>query len=386
MNSGKLKILHLTSVFEVGGQQRLISDLVRYDSSFNVHYLAILRRSTEALAFFEKEIQVLFYEGLSDNEIIDRLKNFVAENSIDILLAHNRHTWDVATEVRKYFPEVSVYMIAHSLDGKRYNESDSERELKIRSNITFTEKLICTSDFVKEEHLKLIPEQKEKIIRIYNGVEVFRSQAYSLRKSIRNSFGMNDDSILLGMVARFAKIKNQEFLIEAISDLIKTCEKSFKLLIIGDGPEREHLLLKTRELAIDDYVIIKENNFSINNYYEAFDIFVNCSLFESCSLAILEAMSHALPVIASDVGGNGEIVLNDKTGFLFPLNNKKEFVEKLKMLLYDQKLRTKFGNNGRDNIIEKFDIQNTVQEYQWLFNSCREQIVEKAREVRKELL
>ena len=386
MNSGKLKILHLTSVFEVGGQQRLISDLVRYDSSFNVHYLAILRRSTEALAFFEKEIQVLFYEGLSDNEIIDRLKNFVAENSIDILLAHNRHTWDVATEVRKYFPEVSVYMIAHSLDGKRYNESDSERELKIRSNITFTEKLICTSDFVKEEHLKLIPEQKEKIIRIYNGVEVFRSQAYSLRKSIRNSFGMNDDSILLGMVARFAKIKNQEFLIEAISDLIKTGEKSFKLLIIGDGPEREHLLLKTRELAIDDYVIIKENNFSINNYYEAFDIFVNCSLFESCSLAILEAMSHALPVIASDVGGNGEIVLNDKTGFLFPLNNKKEFVEKLKMLLYDQKLRTKFGNNGRDNIIEKFDIQNTVQEYQWLFNSCREQIVEKAREVRKELL
>jgi len=386
MNSGKLKILHLTSVFEVGGQQRLISDLVRYDSSFNVHYLAILRRSTEALAFFEKEIQVLFYEGLSDNEIIDRLKNFVAENSIDILLAHNRHTWDVATEVRKYFPEVSVYMIAHSLDGKRYNESDSERELKIRSNITFTEKLICTSDFVKEEHLKLIPEQKEKIIRIYNGVEVFRSQAYSLRKSIRNSFGMNDDSILLGMVARLAKIKNQEFLIEAISDLIKTGEKSFKLLIIGDGPEREHLLLKTRELAIDDYVIIKENNFSINNYYEAFDIFVNCSLFESCSLAILEAMSHALPVIASDVGGNGEIVLNDKTGFLFPLNNKKEFVEKLKMLLYDQKLRTKFGNNGRDNIIEKFDIQNTVQEYQWLFNSCREQIVEKAREVRKELL
>ena len=85
MNSGKLKILHLTSVFEVGGQQRLISDLVRYDSSFNVHYLAILRRSTEALAFFEKEIQVLFYEGLSDNEIIARLKNFVAEEIIKLL-------------------------------------------------------------------------------------------------------------------------------------------------------------------------------------------------------------------------------------------------------------------------------------------------------------
>ena len=277
-------------------------------------------------------------------------------------------------------------MIAHSLDGKRYNESDSEREFKIKSNIALTDKIICTSSYLKKEYLKLLPEEKEKIIKIYNGVELPTLQADSLRKSIRNSFGMNDDSILLGMVARFAKIKNQEFLIEAISDLIKTCEKSFKLLIIGDGPEREHLLLKTRELAIDDYVIIKENNFSINNYYEAFDIFVNCSLFESCSLAILEAMSHALPVIASDVGGNGEIVLNDKTGFLFPLNNKKEFVEKLKMLLYDQKLRTKFGNNGRDNIIEKFDIQNTVQEYQWLFNSCREQIVEKAREVRKELL
>src|SRR3990172_7951955 len=257
MNSGKLKILYLISVFEVGGQQRLISDLVRYDSSFNVHYLAILRRSTEALAFFEKEIQVLFYEGLSDNEIIARLKNFVAENSINILLAHNRHTWDVATEVRKYFPEVRVYVIAHSLDGKRYNESDSEREFKIKSNIALTDKIICTSSYLKKEYLKLLPEEKEKIIKIYNGVELPTLQADSLRKSIRNSFGMNDDSILLGMVARFAKIKNQEFLIEAISDLIKTGEKSFKLLIIGDGPEREHLLLKTRELAIDDYVIIK---------------------------------------------------------------------------------------------------------------------------------
>jgi len=381
----KQNILHLTSAFEVGGQQKIISDIVHYDS-FNAHYLTILRRSTEALAFFKKEIQVLFYKGLSDDEIIDKLKYFISENSIDIILAHNRIAWDISTEVIKNISGVYVYFVAHSIDVKRYQESDSEREFKFKSNIGLTEKMICTSAYLEKEYSMLLFEEKQKIIKIYNGVEILRSQAASLRKKIRNSLGLNDDSILVGIVARLAKIKNQEFLIEAASSLIKTGEKKFKLVIIGDGPEYENLLLKISELDLDDYIILKENSFSINDYYEAFDIFVNCSLFESCSLAILEAMSHALPVIASDVGGNSELVIDNKTGFLFPLNSKEEFVGKLKMLLNNPVLRRKLGNNARNLVITKFNIQNTIRKYQKLFSSHKKQIDKKVQRIQKEFI
>lgn len=369
--NSKLKILHLTSAFEVGGQQKMISDIVRYDP-FNIHFLAILRRSTEALAFFNKDIQVLFYNGLGDDEIINKLKHFVIENSIDILIAHNRFTWDAASEIKKYVTGIKIYYIAHSIDVKRYTESDLERELKIKSNIEFTDKMICTSGFLKKEYSLMMPEEKEKIIEIHNGVELVNSKGSYKRNNTRNSLGLNDSTVLIGMVARLAKIKNQEFLIEAVSDLIKTSENNFKLVIIGDGPEREQLLSKINELDLHEYIILKENSFSVNDYYEAFDIFVNCSFFESCSLAILEAMSHALPVIASDVGGNRELVINNKTGFLFSLNNKEEFVEKLKQLLNNRMLRKQLGINGRNKVIKDFNIKNTVNEYRKLFNVQKE--------------
>lgn len=369
LNNRKLKILHLTSAFEVGGQQRLISDIVRYDSPFNYHYLAILRRSKEALAFFEKEIQVLFYKGLSDDEIVDKLRCFVTENSIDILFAHNRQTWDVAADVVKCIPEATIYTVAHTLDGKRYNESDSERVSRIKSNIAVTDKMICTSSSVKEEYLGLLQEDKDKIISIYNGVEIFTKHSSSARKSVRNSLEVKDDSILLGTIARLAKIKNQEFLIDAISKMIEKEGINFKLIVVGDGPEREYLQRKIRDLQLDDYIVLKGNSFSTDEYYEAFDIFVNCSLFESCSLAILEAMSHALPVLASDVGGNGELVINYETGFLFPLNNKEVFIERLKELLNNQVLRNQMGRKGRERVNEKFNIQDTVRSYQRLFKN-----------------
>jgi glycosyltransferase involved in cell wall biosynthesis len=363
----KLKILHLTSAFEVGGQQRLISEIVRYDSPFNLHYLAILRRSTEALTFFKEEIQVLFYKGLSDDEIVTKLANFVTENSIDILFAHNRQTWDVAADTVKCVPGISVYVVAHTIDGKRYNESDSERMHRIKSNIVVTSKMICTSSNVKSEYLKLMPEEKEKIIRIYNGVEVKKTQIDSSRKNLRKSLGVSDNTILLGMVARLAKIKNQGFLIEAISKIVENGMRSFKLVIVGDGPEREHLLRKIQNLKLGDYIILKGNSFSTNEYYEAFDIFINCSLFESCSLAILEAMSHAIPVIASDVGGNREIVTNNETGFLFPLNNEGVFIERFKNLFNNPDIRSQMGKKGQDKVTEEFNIHDTVRNYQRLF-------------------
>ena len=379
----KLKILHITSAFEVGGQQKLISDIVHIDE-FNEHYLAILRRSTEALAFFRKKIPVLFYKGLGDEEILSQLKNFIGEESIDIIMAHNRLAWDIAVEIYKSLP-ISIYYIAHSIDIKRQNETDSDRIDKLRSNLVFTDKIICTSEFLRNEYLKLMPGEKEKVIRIYNGVEAVDYNKVLSNKNIKDSLGIKKNQVLIGSIARLAKIKNQDFLIEAVQSLLKSGEQNFKLVIIGDGPEHEVLSSKTKKYNLQEFIILKENTFSVHDYYEAFDIFVSCSLFESCSLSILEAMLHALPVIASDVGGNREVVTDNESGFLFQLNDKEEFIEEIKKLINNPELGKQMGQKGLERVTTEFNIQVTVRNYQKLFNSHKELIEDNSLKTGKEL-
>jgi len=88
----KQNILHLTSVFGIGGMERVVANLVQYISQDNRHYLAILRSSTEGLKLLDREIKVQFYQGLNDSEIDKGLRDYINENSINTIIAHNRHS------------------------------------------------------------------------------------------------------------------------------------------------------------------------------------------------------------------------------------------------------------------------------------------------------
>jgi glycosyltransferase involved in cell wall biosynthesis len=389
LNSNKQKkqrILHLTSVFEIGGLQRLIAHFVRYDSKYNQHHLAILRSSTEGLKLFNREIAVELYQGLADDEILIRLKDFITENSIDIIIAHNRHTWDVAVDILEYKPDIRLFFIAHSaIKFRRIFENESEAEIRIRHNSLYTEKIICTSGFIESKLKILFPAEKEKIIRIHNGVEIQKLDGVLPRKKIRDLIGIKDDFVLIGLVSRLAPVKNIGFLLNAISHLIKAGECKFKVLIIGDGPEQINLQEQIRQLNLGNYVILKESNISLEDYYNTFDIYVNCSLFESCSMAILEAMSHGLPVVASDVGGNSELVLDGETGYTFSLDHQDEFIDKTKILLRNSQLRSQFGNNAYVRAVKNFNILDVLHKYQVLFDMGKEFPIEENKSDLKEV-
>jgi glycosyltransferase involved in cell wall biosynthesis len=332
------------------------------------------------LKLFDRKITTELYEGINDDEILIRLKDFIRKNSIDIIIAHNRHTWDVASDILKEIPELRLFFIVHSaVKLKRGFENQSEMEKRLQLDSLYTEKIICTSGFVELKLKELIPAEKEKIIRIHNGVEIQKLDGVLPRKKIRDLIGIKDDFVLIGLVSRLAPVKNIGFLLNAISHLIKAGECKFKVLIIGDGPEQINVLEQIRKLNLGNYVILKESIISLEDYYNAFDIYVNCSLFESCSMAILEAMSHGLPVIASDVGGNSELVLDGETGYTFSLDKQSEFIEKIKILLHNSQLRSRFGNNAYMRAAKDFNIYDVLIEYQKHFDSMQNFPVEETK-------
>ena len=144
-------------------------------------------------------------------------------------------------------------------------------------------------------------------------------------------------------MTRLAADKNLEFLIRAVGLLVKQGTKDILLLILGNGKDEASLRDKIKEARLDDHIRLEPANETVGPYYSAFDLYVNCSPFESCSMAILEAMSYGLPVLAPIVGGNGELVIDGKVGFLYPSDDLGAFVEKFELLYRDSRLCGQLG-------------------------------------------
>ena len=154
-------------------------------------------------------------------------------------------------------------------------------------------------------------------------------------------------------VGRISKEKNLPMLFEVFREL-KREVGDLRLCIVGDGPERENL---EREYSGDGvfFAGYVEHN-DLPKFYNMAKIFVLASLSEGLPTVIMEAMACGLPVVATDVGGVSEIVLDGKTGFVVSLEDEDNFRSKLRLLLTEAKLRARIGKNSMRFIMRKHSI------------------------------
>jgi L-malate glycosyltransferase len=148
-------------------------------------------------------------------------------------------------------------------------------------------------------------------------------------------------------------------------------EPGLKVLIAGktvDEGYKASLKRLSEDLGIKDKVIFAGQRDDINAVLSALDIFVLPSRREGFSRALLEAMSCSLPVIASDVSGNNEAVINDETGMLVPFGDYKSLARGIEGLISDPGKRSILGANARKSVVEHFSIKKHVAEVQKLYD------------------
>ena len=354
-------ILHLIPLFEIGGLQRQIANWVAYDPTSNRHFLGILNHSTEGFALIKREIAVLL-NGNSQSP--DNLIRSLVEHHVQIIVAHNRAAWDKAATIIQELPFCRLFFVAHGRDLQFRSEDHSVFLRHLRHNLTSTERVICTSNFLESIFPGFLPEARNKIVRVYNGVA---APSPMTRPRAKAELGISSDRFLVGTVTRLAADKNLEFLIRAVGLLVKRGTRDILLLILGSGKDEASLRDKIKEARLDDYIRLEPANENVGAYYSAFDLYVNCSTFESCSMAILEAMSYGLPVLAPIVGGNGELVIDGKVGFLYPSDDLGAFVEKFELLYRDSRLCGQLGSKAREYVVENFGLEKMIGQYQSIF-------------------
>lgn len=213
-------------------------------------------------------------------------------------------------------------------------------------------KLIVVNNFTKKLYMKYAPEERIEIIQPGINIDEFK---YVKKKD------SNIEILFSGFLIRR---KGVIYLIKAFKEISKNY-KNISLKIVGDGPEKRNLESISNKSNLKNKIKFEGwvDHENLYKYYQNCDIFVLPSLSESFGQVLIEAMACGKPCIASNITGPNEIVLHNKTGYLFEPKNVTELTKYISILIEDEKLRIKLGKNARKIVEEKYDWKKITEKY-----------------------
>ncbi len=212
-----------------------------------------------------------------------------------------------------------------------------------------------------------------RITQIYNGVDTdrFAPAAGKQATAIAGSPFSRPGHWLVGTVGRMAAVKHQALLARAFvraRELNADFARSARLLMVGDGDQRLAAQAILASAGAAQAAWLPGERADVVDVMRGLDCFVLPSLAEGISNTILEAMACGLPVVATDVGGNAELVVAGQTGRVVPTDNPQAMAEAILGLWRDPALCARMGSQGRRVVEQRFSLQAMVAAYQGLYD------------------
>src|SRR5262245_43491231 len=221
-------------------------------------------------------------------------------------------------------------------------------------------RIIANSSWVAEQAANS-GAPRDKLMVIYEGVEIPPLPTAAARHADRLRWGVKDDDRLLGCAGVLLEDKGQEWVIRALAQLREEFP-DLKLLLAGEGPDRARLQKLAGELELQDRVIFAGFVKDVESFYRAIDVFVFPALFEGLGTSLLAAMAHGVPSVTYFGCALGEIVENGKSGLQVEPRNAPALAEALRKILRDGNLADQMGTAGRCRIENIFAADRMVEE------------------------
>jgi L-malate glycosyltransferase len=368
MMKSKIKILYVLDHFDTpsGGTEGQFYNLIKkLDKNIFEPELCLYRYINNYFDENEFPVSVLnmnikSFRNLSTYFKLISLRNYIRKNNHDIVqIIFN----DTALSVPLIAAGLKAKVIATRRDmGFWYTPI----KLKIlRQFVPLTDAYLVNSHTVKHNVIEKekAPEQKIKVIYNAHRMDRFKAQA-------KFDFSSQNDipagSQIVGIVSNFRPVKRVGDLIRAFSTVLNTIKNTF-LVIIGDpGTYQQGIMDLVRELGIEDHVrllgMIDIDH--IISYIKWFNVGVICSESEGLSNAIIEYMGCGVPVIATDIPSNRELIDNEESGILYPVGDIDALSRELIRVLDDNHLESRLSIHSKDQIRTRFDEETIIQQYQ----------------------
>ena len=383
--TSNLKVLQVIPKLGYGGAETGCYDIAHYLSENNCGSF-IVTSGGELLKFVnKKKVKVIRLPVNSKNPILIffnflALIGIILFNNISIVHARSRApAWScfLATMItgRKF---VTTF---HGTYNFKNNFKKFYNSVMVRSSL-----IIAGSNFIfshiKENYSKYLVNKK-KLLVIFRGINVDyfdpTTKLESDEKKLLTKWEIEKDKKIILLPGRLTSWKGQELFIEAINLVnIELGYEAFYGVILGSDQGRDLYKKKLIRLS-EQYRMMKQIKFidsckDMALAYKVSDIVVSASIEpESFGRVAVEAQSMEKPIIASNIGGSNETIIDEKTGFLFESGNSKALSQKiLKVLSLDETSLKTIGIEGRKNIIQKFNVEkmcfSTYSEYKRILN------------------
>ncbi|MBN2492760.1 MAG: glycosyltransferase [Planctomycetes bacterium] len=231
-------------------------------------------------------------------------------------------------------------------------------------------RVVAVSEEIRRQLLRHERIGGARVRVVPNGVDLDRPDPAAVQR-LRAEWGVAGDALAVGVVAGLKPVKNHALLIDAAADLVAR-HPGLVLVFAGDGPLRADLEAHARGAGLGNRLRLLGFRSDLARIYAALDVVVLPSHSEGMPLAALEAMAAARPVVASEVGGLPEVVVDGETGLLFPPGDRRALVEALGALLADPGRRRRLGLNGRRRYEERFTLARMADAYAAVYRAALE--------------
>lgn len=372
--SQKKKIIHIIQSLSNGGCENMLLRTLPLLSDFE-HKIITLKEFGELTPAFVSAgiiVETINCNGFFDIPGIWRLRRLVREEKPDIIITYLFH----ADMLGRLF--LQPFFHCHSREGGNpvpiipslrttYNHP---KYLIARVLEWITKPLVsrylANSDAVKNYYSAHLGVKSEKITVISNGIDVEYFDSITPDPELRKSLSIAFDDFVIICVANLHINKGHRYLLEAFEQLHsipshpfqgEESKRGLKLLLVGDGIEKENLERQTENYQSKEDILFLGRRTDVLQLLKISDLFILPTLFEGQSNAIMEAMASGLPVITTDIPENRVLIENGKTGLLVPIKDSSAITQTIKKLFNDINQRNNLGKNARIEIQENFDIR-----------------------------
>jgi glycosyltransferase involved in cell wall biosynthesis len=247
-------------------------------------------------------------------------------------------------------------------------DSGSRKEWLYRQSMRGTDYVVAVSEAVRQHFAGQGLRPRVALLSIPNGIRVdrFTPANAQARAALVSEMGWPEGSRVIGTVGRLHPVKGQSHLLHALRALRQKVPQAV-LAIVGDGGMRSALEQETDELGLRPWVRFLGDRSDVPQLLQAMEVFALPSLSEGYSIALLEACAAALPIVATDVGGNREIVRDGNNGRLIAAGNAGVLADALCDVLASEERAQQMGRAGREWVLEAGTFRNMAARYQRLY-------------------
>jgi len=362
------KVMHVLQYFNVAGAENVVKNLVlNMDPSLFDSEIAVLNET----GINGIEMLKLGYavhglnwtsENISGPKLTVKLRSLLDRRKVDLIHAHNFTPW-LFSCFAKAFSETKLCVTIH---GFIHGVEKLSKRIQLLILSFLTDQIILVSDILPNQFRSISKLLVKKTRVISNGINLTPFRSDLRTDYLRTNMGVQKDDFVLATVGRLYRVKNLEMQIRLVRYL-KTYIPNIKLVIAARIlPYAETLRSLAEQLEVSERIVFLGLRKDVPDLLRASDIFLLTSYTEGASLAILEAMAAGLPVIASDVGGNGRLIDHGKNGLLFDVNDLECLANHV-LDLYKHPFNRQLLGTAAKSKARNYSVESMVRGYEMVY-------------------